>query len=87
MANIKSQKKRILTNAKSKEINTARRTRVRNLTKEYRALIDTKDLAGAEAKLPELVSELMSSDIMHKKSSSRKIAYASRLLDELKKQG
>lgn len=86
MANIKSQKKRILTNAKSTVINKSRRSRVKNVAKEYMTFINAKDIAGAEAKLPELVSQLMKSDIMHKKASSRKIASFTKLLDLLKKE-
>lgn len=84
MANIKSQKKRILTNAKSTQINKANKTTVKNTIKEYMLLIEAKDIPGAEAKLPMLVSELMKSTTLHGKTISRKIGNATRLLDELK---
>lgn len=86
MANIKSQKKRIITNAKSNQINRARRTRIKNVNKEYLAYIEAKDVVGAEKALSELVSNLMKSDVMHKKAVSRKVANATKLLNELKKE-
>ena len=56
VANIKSQKKRVLITAEEKKRNSAIRSRVRNAVKKYMALIEAKDVAGAEALLPETVS-------------------------------
>ena len=39
MPNIKSQKKRVITNEKASLINTAKRSRVRNAIKKYEAAI------------------------------------------------
>ena len=86
MANIKQQKKRIITSAKANQINKAKRIRIKNLNKEYLSFIVAKDVATAEAVLPELVSHLMKSNTMHRKASSRKIANATKLLDNLKKE-
>ncbi|MEG1609398.1 MAG: 30S ribosomal protein S20, partial [Clostridia bacterium] len=43
MPNIKSQKKRVLTNNKANVINTAKRSRVRSSIKKYEAAIAEKN--------------------------------------------
>lgn len=89
MANIKSQKKRVLTNNKSNAVNNSKKSRVKNAIKKYNALIAAKDIAGAEALLPETVSLIdhaKSDGVFHANTASRKIAHLSKSLDALKKE-
>ncbi|GAA1473069.1 30S ribosomal protein S20 [Corynebacterium felinum] len=51
MANIKSQKKRILTNEKRRQRNQAVRSAVRTEIRKFRALVAAGDKAGAEVQL------------------------------------
>lgn len=88
MANIKSQKKRVLTNNKANAINNSKKTRVKNAIKKYNALIEAKDIAAAEALLPEVVSIIdhaKSDGVYHQNTASRKIGSLSKALDSLKK--
>ena len=45
MPNIKSQKKRVITNNKANEANRAKRSRVRTAVKEYNATLEAGDIA------------------------------------------
>ena len=45
MPNIKSQKKRVIIAQKENEINTAKRSRVRNAVKKYESAIANNDVA------------------------------------------
>ena len=56
MPNIKSQKKRVIIAQKENEINTSKRSRVRNAIKKYEAAIESKDVATAEKLLVETIS-------------------------------
>lgn len=88
MANIKSQKKRVLTNNKANAINNSKKSRVKNAIKKYNALIEAKDIAAAEALLPETVSIIdhaKSDGVFHANTASRKIAQLSKALDNIKK--
>lgn len=88
MANIKSQKKRVLTNNKANAINNSKKSRVKNAIKKYNALIEAKDIAGAEALLPETVSIIdhaKSDGVYHANTAARKIGQLSKALDTLKK--
>lgn len=51
MANIKSQKKRILTNEKSRLRNVATRSRLKTLARRFREALAAGDLVAAEAAL------------------------------------
>ena len=51
MANIKSQKKRILTNEKARLRNQATRSRLRTLSRKFREALTAGDRASAEAAL------------------------------------
>lgn len=88
MANIKSQKKRVLITKKENAINNSKRTRVRNAIKKYEAVIAEKDVAKAEAMLPETVAIIdaaKSDGIYHANTASRKVARLSKMLSDLKK--
>jgi small subunit ribosomal protein S20 len=89
MANIKSQKKRILVSRAEKASNNSKRTRVKNAIKKYEALIAAKNIADAEKLLPQTVSIIDSakSDGIYKdNTASRKVARISKLLSDLKKE-
>lgn len=88
MANIKSQKKRVLVSRKENAINTAKRSRVKNIIKKYEAAIAEKNIALAEQMLPEVVSIIDSakSDGIYKQNTvSRKVSHLSKMLSDLKK--
>ncbi len=87
MPNIKSQIKRVKTNNQANEINTSKRSKVRNIVKKYEALIAAKDVAGAEKMLPEVVSAInvaKSDGIYHPSTASRTISRVSKALSNLK---
>ncbi|MEG1509484.1 MAG: 30S ribosomal protein S20 [Clostridia bacterium] len=89
MPNIKSQIKRVITNDKANEVNTAKRTRVRNAVKVYNNAIAAKDIALAETQLKEVVSLInkAKSDGIYKANTvSRKISRLSKELSNLKKE-
>lgn len=88
MPNIKSQKKRVIIAQKENEINTAKRSRVRNAVKKYEAAIAANDVATAEKLLVEtisLIDRAKSDGIYHANTASRKISRLSKQLDALKK--
>ncbi len=87
MPNIKSQKKRVLTNEKANAINTAKRSRVRNAIKKYDAAIEAKDVAAAEKMLPEVISliDIARHDGLYKdNTASRKISRLTKHLNAIK---
>ena len=88
MANIKSQKKRILVSAKENKKNTSIRTRVKNAVKKFNAAISAGDLALAEQLYPETVSiinKAKSQGVYHINATSRRIHTISVSLEELRK--
>lgn len=87
MPNIKSAKKRVITSQKRNEINTAKKTRVKNAIKKFNAAIDAKDIALAEQLLPETMSVIDCAaydDIYKKNTAARKKATICRALDKAK---
>ena len=56
MANIKSQKKRILTNERNRVANVSFRSKMRTEIKKVKAAVEKKDLALAEQLLPGAIS-------------------------------
>ena len=87
MPNIKSAKKRVITSQKRNEINTAKKTRVKNAIKKFNAAIDAKDIALAEQLLPETMSviDCATYDGIYKKNTAaRKKATICRALDKAK---
>lgn len=85
MANIKSQKKRILITREENAANNSKRTRVKNIVKKYEALIAANDIAGAKALLPEVVSVIDKAGVYKDNTASRKVARLSKLLSDLEK--
>ena len=87
MPNIKSQKKRVLTNNKQNLINTAKRSKVKNAIKKYKAAITAGDVQTAEQLLPETISVIdcaMKDGIYHGNNAARKISRLSKALSDLK---
>ncbi len=87
MPNIKSQKKRVITNEKANLINTAKRSRVRNAIKKYEAAIEAKDVAQAEVLLKETISliDIARHDGIYKdNTASRKISRLTKQLNAIK---
>ena len=87
MPNIKSQKKRVITNQKANEINTAKRSKVRSAIKKYEAAIEVKDIATAEKLLVETISiiDIARHDGIYKdNTASRKISRLTKMLNKAK---
>lgn len=86
MPQIKSQKKRVITNEKANERNVAKRTRVRNSVKKFRAAVAVGDVELAKKLLPETISliDRAKSDGVYKdNTASRKISRLSKELYNL----
>lgn len=89
MANIKSQKKRILITKKENEINTMKRSKVKKAIKKYEMAIQENDLKLAQELLPitsKIIDTATSDGVYHKNNASRKKARIAKLLDTLKNQ-
>lgn len=87
MPNIKSQKKRVITNQKANEINTAKRSKVRSAIKKYETAIEAKDIATAEKLLVETISiiDIARHDGIYKdNTASRKISRLTKMLNKAK---
>lgn len=75
MANIKSQKKRILTNEKSRQRNMAVRSRMKTMIKGALAAIEEKDGAKIGVAVPAALSAIdraASKGVIHQNSAARK---------------
>ena len=75
MANIKSQKKRVLTNEKARQRNVAVRSRIKTEVKKVDAAIQAKDAAKIGESLPGALSALdraATKGIIHPRTASRK---------------
>ena len=80
MANIKSQKKRILTNAKRAERNKAVRAEVKTRVKAARGAVGTDDEAEALRLAVQRIDKAAQKGVMHKNAAARK---KSRLMKQL----
>lgn len=85
MANIKSQKKRILISREENAKNTSLRTKCKNAVKKYEAAIAEGNIALAEELLPVTVSTITKAGIYKDNTVSRKVARFSKMLSDLKK--
>lgn len=75
MANIKSKKKRILTNEKARQRNQAVRSAVRTEIRKFRTLVDEGDKAGAEAQLrvaSRALDKAVSKGVFHRNNAANK---------------
>lgn len=85
MPNIKSQKKRVITNNKANEANRAKRSRVRSAIKEFNLAVENNEIAKAEELLKEaisLINRAKSDGIYSQNNASRKISRLSKALDK-----
>ena len=77
MANIKSQKKRILTNEKRRQRNVDVRSRVKTMVGKARAALDAKDPEAVKTAVPAAVSAIdraAAKGVYHKNTAARKKA-------------
>ena len=75
MANIKSQKKRILTNEKSRQRNVAVRSKVKTLVKRTDEMIAAKDSDKAKAELLTAISAIdraCTKGVIHRNQAARR---------------
>ncbi len=75
MANIKSQKKRILTNEANRQRNMAVRSRMKTLIKQATTAIDAKDKDAAGIAIPQALSAIdraASKGVIHRNTAARK---------------
>lgn len=87
MANIKSQKKRILITAEENKRNTAIRSKVKNAVKKFNAAIANNDVPLAEQLLPvtvSIINKAKSDGIYHKNTASRKVSSLNKSLNEIR---
>lgn len=86
MANIKSQKKRILITREENARNTSKKSAVKTEIKKFEAAIAAKDLAKATELYPNLVSVIdaaRSDGLYHINTTSRKKARLAKLLTSI----
>jgi small subunit ribosomal protein S20 len=86
MANIKSAKKRNITNEKCRQRNVAVKSRMKTLVKQAADAIESKDAAKIKAALPEALSEIdraASKGIIHRNSAARKKSTLQRIAGAL----
>jgi len=75
MAQIKSQKKRIITNEKARQANVSKRSEMRTAVKKVKVAVEAKNIDEAKKLLAAAVSEIdkcCSDGILKKNSASRK---------------
>jgi len=75
MANIKSQKKRILLNEKNRQRNMAVRSRMKTMIKKVQAAVQAKDSQQIQTALKSAVSEIdraASKGVIHRNAAARK---------------
>lgn len=87
MPNIKSAKKRVIISEKKNEINTAKKTHVKNTIKKFNAAIEANDVKAAEELLKECMSVIdcaQKDGIYKKNTAARKKATLCRSLDAIK---
>ena len=88
MANIKQQKKRILTNEKSRVRNISYKSKVRTAIKAVRVAVEKKDLELANTKLVlafSVIDRSVSKGIQKKGTADRQTSNIQNLVNSLKK--
>ena len=86
MANIKSAKKRILVNRTKAERNKSIRSAVKTAMKKVDTAVANKDLAAAQAALPEAVKAIemaASKGVYHKNNAARKGSRISKAVNSI----
>jgi len=87
MAQIKSQKKRILTNNKANEANSQQKSAVRTAIKKVKAAVEKKDLANIDELLNKaisLIDKSVSDGIQKKNTANRQKASLTKLVNSAK---
>ena len=87
MANIKSQKKRALTNAKKNAANSAERARLKTSIKKVLKAVEANDAAAAKAAYDEcnsLLDKAVSSHLKHKNYAAREKARLAKAVNSIK---
>ena len=88
MANIKSQKKRVLFSREENARNNSLRSEVKTAIKKYEAAIAANDIAKAEELLPvtfSVIDAARSDGLFHINNVARKKARLAKMLDNAKK--
>ncbi|MCI5791318.1 MAG: 30S ribosomal protein S20 [Clostridiales bacterium] len=88
MANIKSQKKRVLISREENARNNSLRSEVKTAIKKYEAAIAANDIAKAEELLPvtfSVIDAARSDGLFHINNVARKKARLAKMLDNAKK--
>ncbi|HIS25842.1 MAG TPA: 30S ribosomal protein S20 [Candidatus Pullilachnospira intestinigallinarum] len=86
MANIKSAKKRILVNRTKAERNKSIRSAVKTAMKKVDTAVANKDLAAAQAALPQAVKAIemaASKGVYHKNNAARKVSRISKAVNSI----
>lgn len=86
MAQIKSQKKRIITNEKARLANASAKSRLRTASKKVVKAVDEKNLEAAKALLKDAVSLIdasVSSGLQHQNTADRQKSHLAKLVNGL----
>ncbi|PSA85795.1 30S ribosomal protein S20 [Corynebacterium diphtheriae] len=86
MANIKSQKKRILTNEKARQRNQAIRSAVRTEIRKFRAAVAAGDKAAAEAQLrvaSRALDKSVTKGVFHRNNAANKKSNMTHALNKM----
>jgi small subunit ribosomal protein S20 len=84
MANIKSQKKRNLTNEKDRQQNQAVRSRMKTVVKQALTVKETKDADKTKSALNEALSSIdraVTKGVLHRNAAARKKSSLQRLIN------
>ena len=86
MANIKSQKKRALTNLKRQNAKAGQKSELKTAIKKVEAAVAANDKAAAEAALKDATSVIASAGskgIFHKNNAARKVSRLTKLVNAM----
>ncbi len=86
MANIKSKKKRIITNEKSRQRNQAVRSRVRTEIRKFRETVAEGDKTAAEAQLrvaSRVLDKSVSKGVLHRNNAANKKSGMAHLFNKM----
>ena len=87
VANIKSQKKRIITAEKARQRNRAVRSELKTAVKKVRAAVEAKDAEGAQElanKASRLMDKAASKGIIHKNQAAQRKSGIQKLVNTIK---
>lgn len=87
MANIKSQKKRAITNSKAQERNTAKKTEVKNAIKGVLTAVEAKDAVAAKEaynKAESILDKAVSSGVKKSNYASRQKSRLAKAVNSVK---